>query len=81
VGQKVLPMHLPARFLRLAAKLDRAVRGPDAKLTADRVGYLCHPDWTARADRRPPPDLWKPTVPLTQGLADTAAWYRAQRLL
>ncbi|UVO51656.1 NAD(P)H-binding protein [Sphingomonas sp. SUN019] len=81
VGQKVLPMHLPAPLLRLGARLDRAVRGPNAKLTPDRVGYLCHPDWTARADRRPPPHLWTPSIPTAKGLAETAAWYRAQRLL
>jgi uncharacterized protein YbjT (DUF2867 family) len=81
VGQRVLPMHLPAPLLRLGAKLDRALRGSGAKLTPDRVGYLCHPDWTARADRRPAPDLWSPAITTQQGLAATAAWYRAQRLL
>lgn len=81
VGQRVLPMHLPAPLLRLGARLDRAFRGKDAKLTPDRVGYLTHPDWTARADHRPPRDLWVPAIPTDRGLADTAAWYRAQRLL
>lgn len=81
VGQRVLPMHLPAPLLHLGAKLDRTFRGQNAKLTPDRVGYLCHPDWTANANRRPSPDLWTPAIPTAQGLAETAAWYRAQRLL
>lgn len=81
VGQRVLPLHLPAPLLRLAARLDARLRGDGAKLTADRVGYLIHPDWTARADHRPPPSLWVPTTDTHQGLAATAAWYRAQGLL
>lgn len=81
VGQKVLSIHLTAPLLRLGAQLDRVFRGQQAKLTPDRVGYLCHPDWTARADHRPPPDLWTPEIPIALGLRETAAWYRAQRLL
>lgn len=81
VGRKVLPIHLPRAILRLGAVLDRAFRGAGAKLTADRVGYLTHPDWTARADRRPPPAFWTPATPLAAGLAATAAWYRDHALL
>lgn len=81
VGRTVLPMHLPAPLLRLGARIDARVRGADAKLTADRVGYLCHPDWTAAPDRRPPAALWRPTIPLAEGLSGTARWYRAHGLL
>lgn len=81
VGRRVLPIHLPEAVLRWGATLDRAVRGPGARLTADRVGYLIHPDWTARADHRPPRALWSPATPTPEGLAATAAWYRANGLL
>ncbi|MGN5374482.1 NAD-dependent epimerase/dehydratase family protein [Sphingomonas hankookensis] len=81
VGRRVLPLHLPAGLLRLGAKLDRGLRGPAAKLTEDRARYLAHPDWTADPDRRPPADLWEPRIATARGLADTAAWYRAHRLL
>lgn len=79
--RRVLALHLPERVLRIGARLDKAVRGTGAKLTADRVGYLVHPDWTARPALRPPPDLWTPNVALPEGLAATARWYRAHGLL
>jgi len=68
-------------LLSLAATLDRRFRGARAKLTHDRVAYLCHPDWTIDPARRPPPALWTPAVPTPQGLADTVRWYRANALL
>ena len=49
--------------------------------TADRVGYLCHPDGTADPVRRPPASLWAPAIATAEGLAATAAWYRAHGLL
>ena len=81
VGRRVLPLPLPRALLSLAAKLDRRWRGSDAKLTPDRVGYLCHPDWTADPAKRPPPSLWTPAIATAAGLSETAAWYRANGLL
>jgi len=81
VGQRVLPLALPKALLSLAAKTDRLTRRDKAKLTMDRVGYLSHPDWTVDPARRPDPTLWRPEVPTAQGLAATAAWYRANKLL
>ncbi len=81
VGRRVMTLHLPKGLLSLGAKIDRKLRGPGAKLTADRVGYLCHPDWTADPALRPAPALWEPAIPLAKGLADTARWYRANGLL
>ncbi len=81
VGHRVRVAHTPAFALRLAARADMRARGARAKLTLDRVRYLCHPDWTADAARRPPADLWRPQVATDAGLAATAAWYRAHRLL
>lgn len=81
VGQRVMPMHLPAGLLRLGARIDQKLRGPAAKLTEDRARYLVHPDWTADPARRPPRDLWEPRITTARGLADTAAWYRAHGLL
>ena len=51
------------------------------KLAPDRVAYFCHPDWVARSERAPPPDLWRPRIDTAQGLAATAAWYREHRWL
>ena len=81
VGKAARPVALPRPLLALAARVDRLVRGKRAKLTADRVAYFCHPDWTIDPARRPDPALWQPAVPTPQGLAATAAWYRARSLL
>lgn len=81
VGKRVASIALPAPLLSLAARADRLFRGGRAKLTADRVSYICHPDWTADPAKRPDPALWQPRIPTSEGLAQTAAWYRANGLL
>ena len=68
-------------LLAAAAKTDRLLRGDGAKLTADRVGYLCHPDWLSDPARRPHPALWRAEIEASAGLAQTVAWYRANGLL
>lgn len=78
VGRRVLPLPIPRRALLLGARADRLVRGAGAKLTADRVNYFCHPDWTAAAHARPPAELWRPATPTDEGLAATARWYAAE---
>lgn len=74
-------LSLPAPLLRAASHADRLLRRGHAKLTADRVSYMLHPDWTADPARRPPAGLWTAQVPLDTGMADTARWYRARGLL
>lgn len=81
LGRRVLALPLPAPLLRLAARLDRAVRREGAKLTLDRARYLAHPDWAVDPARRPPPELWTPRVALDAGMTETVRWYRAQGLL
>ncbi|MDB5696935.1 MAG: hypothetical protein JWN21_2478 [Sphingomonas bacterium] len=81
VGKRVLPLPLPGLLLSAAAAIDAAVRGAGAKLTADRVAYFRHPDWTIDPARRPPPALWQPTQTTDAALRRTAAWYRQQGLL
>lgn len=81
VGRRAVPLTLPAFALRAGAKVARAVQGDRAKLTADRVAYFCHPDWAVADGRRPPRALWRPEIATEAGLADTAAWYRANGLL
>ena len=81
VGRRPLALHLPGALLRLAARIDGALRGDRARLTMDRVAYMLHPDWTADPAKAPPTALWQATIPLNKGMAETAAWYRAQGLL
>lgn len=81
VGRPVRTLSVPAALLAIAARADRLVRGEKAKLTPDRAAYFAHPDWVADPARAPDPALWSARISATQGLADTAAWYRANGLL
>ncbi len=81
VEHKVLPIALPKVVLTIIAHADKTFRGKGAKLTPDRVGYLCHPDWTVDPAKRPPSQLWQPSIATRDGLTATAAWYRANGLL
>lgn len=76
VGRRIWPVHMPPWMLRMGARLDRLFRGKGAKLTADRVGYMCHRDWRATAEGRVPEELWKPKVPTREGLRSAVDWYR-----
>lgn len=76
VGRKgVIKLALPKAVLSLGASLDKAARGPHAKLTADRVNYLAHPDWVAAGGDKIDPALWSPRIETAEGLAQTAHWY------
>jgi uncharacterized protein YbjT (DUF2867 family) len=77
-GKRVLPLSMPRIALSLASRIERVIRPGTAKLTADRIGYFCHPDWVSATERRPPPDLWTPEVRTPTGLKETADWYEAQ---
>jgi uncharacterized protein YbjT (DUF2867 family) len=77
-GKRAATFALPKPVLRVASGLDRLFRRGGAKLTADRVGYFCHPDWVVAAERRPPASLWQPRVKTATGLKQTAEWYRSE---
>ncbi len=79
VGRRaVFAPHLPRSVLDAAAAADRIARGDRAKLTPDRVGYMAHPNWVSRFDRKPPPGLWQPRIGGEEGLKATAEWYRRE---
>lgn len=78
VGRKVWAPHLPEPLLRAAAVLDTTLRRARAQITPDRVGYMVHRDWVARAGAGVPDSLWRPEIPTGEGLRATAKWYRAQ---
>lgn len=75
---RVFAPHLPRAVLEAAAAADRLARGDKAKLTPDRVGYMCHPNWVSRFDRKPPPGIWQPKIAGEEGLKATAEWYRRE---
>lgn len=78
VGRRPLVLHLSSRVLGWVARADGALRKDKAKLTADRVSYMCHPDWVARERARVPKRLWEARIETRLGLQATAEWYRAQ---
>lgn len=78
VGRDVRSFSMPAPLVHLGARLDRLFRGKNAKLTADRARYFCHPDWVADPAKRPPSAVWTPHIALSGGLTETANWYRDQ---
>lgn len=77
VDRRVLSFAMPRGCLRLGARLDRWLRGANAKLTPDRAAYFCHADWVARDAYRVPENIWQPAVDTPTGLQQTAATYRA----
>ncbi len=77
VGRRMRVLPVLPRWMARAARLDRLLRGSAAKLTADRVGYLTHPDWVVDTASRVPAAIWQPMIETRAGLAATAAWYRA----
>ena len=76
MGRRPWVIHLSRASLERVARADRFVRGPKAKLTLDRVGYMSHPDWVVTHGARPPSGLWRPLIPTREGLKATAQWYR-----
>jgi nucleoside-diphosphate-sugar epimerase len=78
VGTRAAVISSPGIILRAAARLDHLVRGEKAKLTTDRAAYFSHRNWVVEPKRSPPPALWHAEIETMQGLADTAAWYRAE---
>jgi uncharacterized protein YbjT (DUF2867 family) len=77
-GRRAITLAMPRFVMRAASRLERLFRRGKAKLTADRVRYYCHPDWTAAPDHRPPARLWHAEVSTPTGLKETAEWYRAE---
>ena len=78
VGRQVTTVAAPAPLLRGAARLDRLLRGDNAKLTPDRASYFCHPDWVVHPERAVAEALWRPQIATPEGLAATARWYEAE---
>lgn len=77
MGRRPWVIHLSRRSLERAAKADGFLRRTRAKLTADRVGYMCHPDWVVSKAAQPPESRWHAAVATRAGLKSTAQWYRA----
>jgi len=77
-GKRAATLSMPRLVMSGASRIERIFRRSNAKLTADRVRYFCHPDWVVTAERRPPDGLWRPEIRTPTGLKQTAEWYRSQ---
>ncbi len=78
VGKKAIVPRVPAPLLSLAARGDLLMRGDNAKLTQDRVGYMVHPNWVSRGFEEYEKYFWQPQIDTREGLAATARWYEAE---
>jgi uncharacterized protein YbjT (DUF2867 family) len=78
MGKKVFVPQFGKRMLMGMSKLDRLTRRRKAKLTADRVNYLTHPDWVTSKAKAPPRERWTPLVDTREGLKATADWYKRE---
>ena len=78
VGRRPWVPHLSRGTLEWVSRIDCAVRRNRARLTPDRVSYMCYPDWVADPARKVPESLWTPRIPTREGLKATAGWYREQ---
>jgi nucleoside-diphosphate-sugar epimerase len=78
VGTRPAIVSSPGILLRLAARADQLLRRDKAKLTVDRAAYFSHRNWVVEPKRAAPRRLWRPEIETTEGLKDTAAWYREQ---
>ena len=78
VGRRVMVPQFSRAALLALSRAERLLRRGKAKLTADRISYLTHPDWTCDPEQAPPFSLWMPQIETRQGLADTAEWYRRE---
>ena len=81
MGRRVIAPNLSSGLLSAAARLDRLFRGGKARLTEDRVGYMCHPNWVVRSSARIPAEIWQPRIQGEAGLKSAAEWYRRERWL
>jgi uncharacterized protein YbjT (DUF2867 family) len=77
-GRRAATVSMPRLVMHGASRIERMVRRGEARLTADRVRYFCHPDWVVTARARPPEALWTPRIRTPAGLRQTADWYREQ---
>lgn len=80
LGRAPRALRLPAPVLRAAGMAGdglASLTGSAEMLTSAKVRELLHPDWSSTPARQPEATLWRPMIPLNQGLADMATWARS----
>lgn len=81
VGRRPWVPHLSRATLDRLSRAEGFIRRGKAKLTADRVSYMSHPDWVVSKGKAVPKGRWSPQKPTREGLRATAQWYRENRWL
>lgn len=81
MGSNPAIVSSPGVLLRLAARADQLLRRDRAKLTVDRAAYFSHRNWVVEPKRAAPRSLWQPEIATSDGLKDTADWYRDEEWL
>lgn len=81
MGKRPRVIGLSPAMLARAARIDKFLRGPGAKMTLDRAAYLGHPDWVVSPEAAVPATLWQPRIETREGLKATAQWYREHKWL
>jgi nucleoside-diphosphate-sugar epimerase len=79
VGGNPRLIPIPAAIVRAAGTLfglTARLRGKPGILSAGKASEMLHPDWTVRPDEVLPFSVFKPVIPLDEGLRTTANWYR-----
>lgn len=78
LGRDPSLLPLPPGVLSLGVGLARRLRPGVSPLTSPgKLDELLHDDWTCNPALLPPPALWRPAIPLDEGLRVTAQWYRS----
>jgi nucleoside-diphosphate-sugar epimerase len=62
----------------MAADLAAALGGPRTVFGRGKAREILHKNWAVIPEKEaPPPHLYQPSIGITQGFRDSAAWYRA----
>ena len=77
-NEQARALPISGSLMQIGAKIDGFLRGPKAKLTPDRVGYMTHPDWVCDLKKAPPLSVWQAVWDGASGLKMTADWYKEQ---
>jgi nucleoside-diphosphate-sugar epimerase len=80
LNRPVRMVRIPRPVLTAVAagvELHRRVAGSLTALSFGKVPELYHADWAAQGPRLEAKTAWKPGFDITNGFADTLAWYRA----
>lgn len=84
VGRRGVRLPVPATMLRGAAALSEwaaALGGRSTVFNRDKARELLAPGWLCETEALRREVGFEASIPLAEGLAETAAWYRARRWL